>query len=410
MSNGGKVVSTHFKRQSNKSTHRRLLSKVIIIVMLIILGCLIKNLLSNKVNANDTQTKTENLTKVEAKVVEQEKLKAEANITKAVLDVRASKSKRFVEEINNEIEYITLSESGKHSISHSRLNEDTGKIKKFFKKSNIEVNFDYTGIFSIPTSDIFMYVDDGAVHIEYDPDKIIVKSVETSNVTTQSDKALFGKEYSNQEVLSLLEIAKDDISKQLKNDSNLKTQSINNLNVYFTKVAKKLEIEELVINDETVIEPSYQFINNGTIAHNQPNEALNSAEFIIIHSTACSDITALQFYDTLNNAPTQRGTSCHFYIDDVNVVQAIATNLKSYNCGVNNDSGIDNNNSLSLEICEFTDPERQQKAIENASDFVKNVLLKEFPNCAVVAHRDAKATQCPRILSDEQFNQYFKEN
>lgn len=404
-----RVVSAHFKRQNNKSTSSKI-EKLLILVMILVLAALVYKYIKNK---NLTEyAYSQVVQNVEEQVLETTTLKAEIDIAKSVLEVMASKAERYVSEINNEIEYITLTESGSYTVSHSRLGDDAGFWKKTFKKSKIEVNFDYQAIFSIKTSDIFMYTKDGSVVIEYDPINIIVKSVEVSEATAKTEKAWFGKSYSNQDALSLIEITKEEIYNQLNSSTELKTKSCENLNTYFTEIAEKLDLDELVINSKTVIEKSYNFINKGTIQFNHSFTPLEQIDYIVIHSTGVNNITALQFYDNLNNYVQEREASAHFYIDDENIVQAIATNLQAWHCGTKSPKiNCTNANSIGVEIAQFDNPEKQQKAIENASKFVKEVLLAQFPNAKIVAHRQIKPTLCPSILTDEQFTELFlKEN
>lgn len=406
--NKGKIVSNHFKRKRRQRyTKADLLSKLIIVVMVLILVYFVSDIIKDNKKEYDL---TEIQKQTEAKVVEDQRLRAEADLTKAILDVRTSKSERFVNEVTNEIEYITLKQDGTNSVEHSRLNEDAGWWKKTFTESSITVNFDYAAIFSIATSDINIYVSDGVVHIDYDPNIIDVKSIEVSNITTTSKKDWFGKKYSNQELVSIVDLAKENIYKELNADANLKKESSDNLNTYFTELAKKMELDGFIINNEEIIEQPYTFIDKGNVKYNHPFEHLQSVDYIVIHSTDCIDLDAMDFYNRLNTSKTERGTSANYYVDDKNVVEAIDNNLKSYHCGINNKINCTNNNSLGLEITEFGDPVRQQKAIENAVSFVNEVLLKEFPNAKVLMHRQVKPTQCPHILTDEQFAQYFNNN
>lgn len=409
----GRLVSNHFKRKNDRGNT---LSQLLILGMIALLMYFVIDIVTTRIiKANELAKKDfkyeETVEQIEAKIIEEERLKAEANITQAILEIKASKAERFISEINNEIEYITLSECGTYKINHSRLESDAGWWKKTFKESNIEVNFDYVAIFSISTKDIDMYMNSGAVYIDYDPNIIDVRSIEVSNITTKSSKDWFGKKYSNQEVLALVEIAKEEIYEQLNNDTTLKAKSCENLNNYFTSIANKIELDELFINNEAIIEKKYNFIDLGTIRYNHPNEALDDVFYIVIHSTACKDVTALQFYNNLNTYKQKRSASAHYFIDDENVVEAIGTNLVAWHCGTEKPKiPCTNYNSLGIEICEFTNEDKQQKAIENTVSFVNEVLLKEFPNAKIVMHRDIKPTLCPSILSDAEFERLFRSN
>jgi hypothetical protein len=331
-------------------------------------------------------------------------------VAKKVLEIRTSKAERLVSNINNEIEYMTLTETGTDTVSHSRLDKDAGWLDKTFKKSKVSITFDYKAIFSIPTKDIETYISNGIVYINYNTEDIKVKSIETSNAITKTKSGWFGKKYSNQEVLSIVDIAKDKIYEELNTDDKRKLQSVENLDKYFKDMASKVGVDKLVVNGNDEVNNTYNFINNGTIKYNHGNKSLNNVKYIVIHSTAVKDKTALEFYNTYNSSELDRKANTHFFIDDENVVQMLPTNIQSWNCGCKSPK-IDctNENSISLEIVEFTDKVRQQKAIENASKFVNEVLADQFVGAKIVMHRDIKATDCPSILSDDEFNEYFGE-
>lgn len=405
--NKGEMAS-YFKRRQHKNTKANKRNNLIIFVMVVILGYFIFNIYNNTKTDFSHKEMIAQAKQIKEKQEKLVVLREKANLTKALLEDNVVNAERFVTEVNNEIEYITLTETGTKSITNSRTTKDAGWWTKTFKESKVEVNFDYKAIFSISTKDIKISTNNGVVHIDYDPNVIAVKSIEASNLSTDSKKDLFGKKYSNQEVLSIEELAKEDIYKELNKDPELKDKSCKNLNNYFTDLAKKMKVNNLIINSKELIKKPYTFVDNGTIKYNQPNKPLNNVDYIVIHSTGCKNITAMQFYNNLNSRVQKREASAHFFIDDQNVVQAIATNLQSWSVGCKEPKiPCTNENSISVEITEFTDPEKQQLAIDNAVSFVKNVLVKQFPDAQIVAHRMISRTLCPSVLTDEQFKEYF---
>ena len=62
---------------------------------------------------------------------------------------------------------------------------------------------------------------------------------------------------------------------------------------------------------------------------------------------------------------------------------------------------------MSLEICQFHDETLQQKSIDNAADFVKKLKVI-YPDAKVVMHREISQTNCPEILTDEEFEELFR--
>jgi N-acetylmuramoyl-L-alanine amidase len=373
--------------------------------MLIILTILITNLF-NKHKTTEIKLAKDN--SIVTDPLEHQILLNEANLTETILKSKTEVAKRYITQINSEIEYIALTESGKQSVYHEKSKESDGLWQKYLENCNINIGFDYKAVLSIKTKYIVLNSDNGVTSITYNPSDITVKSIDISNIISKVDKGIFSKGYSNQESLSLLEIAKDNLNNQISSDTKLKKKAEENLNTYFIDMANKCNVTRLSINGKMAINKGYTFLFPGTIKHNHPSVGLQSIKYIVIHSTAVKDVDALQWYDRLNSKQTDRGTSAHFFADDKNIVQTIPTNLKSYNCGLNNKiADCDNNSSLSIEIAEFTDKEHQQKAIENTVDFVNNVLKAKYPDTKIVLHRDLDATACPEVLTDEQFEKYF---
>lgn len=400
-----RYIEQHFKRRVKRRKRLTNRGKFALILLIILVYLILK--LFDKPDKTEFAYK-EMVQQTEEKVIEVKRMQAEADITKAVLELKGNKTDRFVTEINNNVEYITLTEKGNFTINHSRIGQDAGWWKRHLNQSEATINFDYSAIFGIQTEKIDIYNNDNTIHINYEMDDIKVKAVEPSNIAVKTDKDIFGKTYSNQEVVSLVEVAKDNIRDLLDNSTRHKEKSSENINKYFTQLGNKMDIDNLEINSIPVIEKSYEFIDKGKIKYNHPDLPLESVDYIVIHSTACLDVTALQFYDNLNSSVQEREASVHFFIDDKNVVQCLPTNMQSWNCGTKNPKiAATNLNTLAIEICEFTDPAKQVKAINNAADFVEDVLSKQFPDAKIVTHRSIAPTKCPHIISDETFQSVF---
>ena len=329
---------------------------------------------------------------------------------------------------------------GQYEVSNSRLNDNANWLQKTFIGSDINVLFDFEATFVINTNnidiyykDIDYYIDNGIyneyddlLHIDFDIEDIYIKSIETYDGVITTDKKLFGKKYDSQDGVSLVEIGVNDLRDKLIADGYMTQRAYDNLNEYFNEICNEIGIIDFILNQESFqsnnlilnaksidyssvfgISSNYNYIENELIKNNHPNKDLDSLDYIVIHSTACKDVTALDFYDRCNSG-SERGTSANFFIDNENVVRLLDVTQASYHTGVDNKSGIDNYNSIGIEICEFTDSDKQEKAINNAVEFVS--YIKElFPNVKIVTHRDAKdnRTLCPNVLSDDEFNELF---
>ncbi len=109
------------------------------------------------------------------------------------------------------------------------------------------------------------------------------------------------------------------------------------------------------------------------------------------------------------NKNGDRIASWHFTVDDKEIYQAQSTNYKCYHAGCANG----NNTSIGIEICMFSDAERQKKAYLNAIELVK-ILLKYYGwgIDKVKRHYDWTKKDCPTWLISGKYGytwNWFKE-
>ena len=105
-----------------------------------------------------------------------------------------------------------------------------------------------------------------------------------------------------------------------------------------------------------------------------PNVKINTTS-ITIHQTGNIDSTAKGNHNYMKNINRSgaRIASWHFTVDDKEIYQAQSTNYKCYHAG----TAAGNNTSIGIEICMFTDRERQKQAYLNAIELVKDRNSKE---------------------------------
>lgn len=123
---------------------------------------------------------------------------------------------------------------------------------------------------------------------------------------------------------------------------------------------------------------------------------------ITIHNTGNNNANAKNNHNYMQNINKsgERKASWHFTVDDIEIYQAQSTNFKCYHAGTT----AGNNTSIGIEICQFTDANKQLKAYENTIELVK-ILLKyhNFTIDKVVQHNHWSGKDCPRLLRTNKF-------
>lgn len=329
--------------------------------------------------------------------------KSEIDMQKELLKAKTQKAERMIEQISNEVEFILLSESGDYSLYHSKTSNSNNFVK-WAANSEVTLNVNYSAILSIAAKNIHIVNVNGSIVITYEPTDITVKSIEFNDIVPVYNRHWFGDKYTNEEILALVDNSKSDLYERINNDSEIKNKCVVNLNSYLSDVANSFGVSDYTINTD-IISSGYSFEYPGEIKYNHPNETLGNVEYIVIHSTGVKNINAMDFYNRFNTNPDLK-VSSHFLVDDKNIVQCLPTNKVSWNCGSVKENKIaaGNYNTISIEMCEIG---KDEQVIKNTADFVNTVLKVQFPNAKVIKHRDIKATECPSILSDAVFDEYF---
>lgn len=135
--------------------------------------------------------------------------------------------------------------------------------------------------------------------------------------------------------------------------------------------------------------------------HCIPNTKITPTS-ITIHNTGNNNASAKNNHNYMKNINKsgERKASWHFTVDDTEIYQAQSTNYKCYHAG----TSTGNNTSIGIEICQFTDSNRQLKAYKNAIELVK-ILLKyhNFTIDKVVQHNKWSGKDCPQLLRANKF-------
>ena len=127
----------------------------------------------------------------------------------------------------------------------------------------------------------------------------------------------------------------------------------------------------------------------------------NKPEFIVIHDTGNYNIgaNAEMHYQYFNSGDKQ--SSAHFFIDDKQILQLVEIKDKSWHCGDgNNAHGINNGNSISVEIC-INNEGNYLATINNTLELV-SYLMKTYNISIdkVVRHFNASGKNCPQTMNN----------
>lgn len=136
----------------------------------------------------------------------------------------------------------------------------------------------------------------------------------------------------------------------------------------------------------------------------------NNPKYIIIHETDNTSSGAGAETHCKAQANGNIGkASVHYYVDCTGVYQAVEHKHATWNCGDgNNRYGINNKNTISIEICVNSDSD-YNKAVDNAVELVRYLKNGYYSNCKVVRHYDASRKNCPRrILANDYWNTFLE--
>ena len=132
-----------------------------------------------------------------------------------------------------------------------------------------------------------------------------------------------------------------------------------------------------------------------------PNVKINPTS-ITLHQTGNVNASAKANHNYMKNINKsgERTASWHFTIGHDEIYQAQSTNYKCYHAG----NGTGNNTSIGVEICMYSDPNKQKQAYLNAIELVK-ILLKYYGWSVdkVKRHYDWTKKHCPAYLIEGKY-------
>lgn len=125
---------------------------------------------------------------------------------------------------------------------------------------------------------------------------------------------------------------------------------------------------------------------------------LQSISYITMHNTGLVDVKANNFHRSLKreNALTNgRQASWTFTVDDIEIYQEVPTSWETWHSGTSNG----NKNSISIEMCMWSDKEKQRKTYDNSARLVAELMkMHNIPISKVVQHNNWSGKNCPEYL------------
>ena len=146
---------------------------------------------------------------------------------------------KLIEHLSTNTELILLEESGASEISYSR---SSNSIFKWCSQSDITLHANYKLIISIPTNLIQITKQNDEVLASFSERDFQIKAIELNNKVINRDKDLFGKTYSDNELIVLETMLKDKIKSNAMNQETYNTAA-ESLKVYLTNLAEDLDIK-----------------------------------------------------------------------------------------------------------------------------------------------------------------------
>ena len=146
---------------------------------------------------------------------------------------------KLIEHLSTNTELILLEESGASEISYSR---SSNSIFKWCSQSDITLHANYKLIISIPTNSIQITKQNDEVLASFSERDFQIKAIELNNKVINRDKDLFGKTYSDNELIVLEVMLKDKIKSNAMNQETYNTAA-ESLKVYLTNLAEDLGIK-----------------------------------------------------------------------------------------------------------------------------------------------------------------------
>lgn len=133
----------------------------------------------------------------------------------------------------------------------------------------------------------------------------------------------------------------------------------------------------------------------------------NNPNYIVIHYTGNIGDTAKNNADYFFGG--NRNASAHYFVDDNEIYQVVEDYNGAWHCGDgNNRYGINNKNSIAIEMCGTDNGRISEKTVENTLELTKQLMKKYgVDKDHVVRHYDASRKNCPSAFSSNNWARWW---
>lgn len=207
---------------------------LLLMILIVILGIRTVSYFSYLHNTKqDKMSEKEKQVRIE--IIEDTSAKLQEEIT-----IRNTMYTRYETTLSNKIELVLITENGKVDIFHDKTPENKWWLD-WLIDSYVNLSSDYELIVTIPTEAIYTSIDEsGFVSVKYDESKIKIKSVELKNTLTDSWTAAYGKRYTPEEIVALINIAKQNVYDSANADVDLHYTARKNLENELLRIAHEI--------------------------------------------------------------------------------------------------------------------------------------------------------------------------
>lgn len=135
---------------------------------------------------------------------------------------------------------------------------------------------------------------------------------------------------------------------------------------------------------------------------------LQSVGYITLHNTGLVDVKANNFHRSLkreNALKNGRQASWTFTVDDIEIYQEVPTSWETWHSGTSKG----NKNSISIEMCMWSNKEKQRKTYDNSARLVAELLkMHNLGLDKVKQHYDWSKKNCPQYLREKKHGYDWK--
>lgn len=133
----------------------------------------------------------------------------------------------------------------------------------------------------------------------------------------------------------------------------------------------------------------------------------NDPKYIVIHYTENINDTAKNNADYFYRE--NRNASAHYFVDDNEIYQVVEEYNSAWHVGDgHNKHGVNNKNSIGIEMCGTDNGKISEKTVENTLELTRQIMKKyNIDSNHVIRHFDASGKDCPAAFHDNNWSRWW---